>query len=61
MLALDREAIRPHRVVLVYTNDDDGIHLQCSCDLDVNLGFFPALQDALIAEATHLNRGNRAR
>lgn len=45
----------PHTLHLSYTNDDDGIHLFCSCGENIPLGGSPSVHDAQVAEQDHLD------
>ena len=39
---------------LSYTNDDDGVHLLCSCGTNINLGFNMHPQDAVKEWKKHI-------
>lgn len=46
-----------HTLSLSYTSDDDGIHLNCSCDTTepvARIGYFPTLHDVAVAVDKHL-------
>ena len=42
-----------HQVTVIYTIDDDGIHLQCQCGADIPCGFHPTPRDLLLKEQQH--------
>jgi hypothetical protein len=52
--------VSDHYITLHYTNDDDGIHMWCSCDptlkvVDVNLGYSPTFGEIDQARREHLS------
>jgi hypothetical protein len=42
-----------HLMNLAYTTDDDGVHLECSCGFDLNLGFDASPVQAYLAALEH--------
>lgn len=47
-----------HEITLGYTNNDDGVHLQCSCGWSENLGFFASVVTAAERAAESLRVGH---
>ena len=52
-MANEVERRKKHEVTLGYTADDDGIHINCACGVDIPLGFNPGMSELALKVWAH--------